>query len=160
MTMRRRVIDDFGRGHLRIDTLPKPVPNPNEVLVKESAVSLNYRDKLMIESGLGTPLQFPFVPTSDMAGYVEAVGSGVTRFQPGDRVIANLNPDWLEGKKGGTARRPNSQGLGGSYQGMLSEYVSLPEDWRVAAPENLNNEEASTLPCAGLTAWFAFIETR
>jgi NADPH:quinone reductase-like Zn-dependent oxidoreductase len=42
---------------------------------------------------------------------------------------------------------------------MLSEYVSLPEDWRVAAPENLNNEEASTLPCAGLTAWFAFIET-
>lgn len=41
---------------------------------------------------------------------------------------------------------------------MLAEYVAFPEDWFVAAPQRLDDAEASTLPCAGLTAWFALVE--
>ena len=50
------------------------------------------------------------------------------------------------------------QTLGGYFQGMLSEYVIMRENWLVAAPETLDDAEASTLPCAGLTAWFALVE--
>lgn len=48
--------------------------------------------------------------------------------------------------------------LGGFYQGVLAEYVILHEDWLVAAPASLDDVQASTLPCAGLTAWFALVE--
>jgi NADPH:quinone reductase-like Zn-dependent oxidoreductase len=48
--------------------------------------------------------------------------------------------------------------LGGHYPGVLAEYVALPEDWLVRAPATLDDAEASTLPCAGVTAWFALVE--
>ena len=48
--------------------------------------------------------------------------------------------------------------LGGSHQGVLSEYVVLDQDWAIGAPASLGDKEASTLPCAGLTAWTALIE--
>lgn len=78
----------------------------NKVLVRTEAVSLNFRDRLVLESGMGLPLQFPFVPASDMAGIVEAVGPDVTRFRPGDRVISTFSPDWVDGRGLGDARTP------------------------------------------------------
>ena len=57
------------------------------------AVSLNARDLMMLENGMGLTLTFPFVPASDMAGIVEAVGEGVTRFRVRDRVIFNFLPE-------------------------------------------------------------------
>jgi NADPH:quinone reductase-like Zn-dependent oxidoreductase len=47
---------------------------------------------------------------------------------------------------------------GGYFQGMLAEYVIVKEDALAASPETLDDAEASTLPCAGLTAWFALVE--
>jgi NADPH:quinone reductase-like Zn-dependent oxidoreductase len=58
----------------------------------------------------------------------------------------------------GTGRTPAYETLGGAHPGVLSEYVVLPEGWFVAAPKSLDAAEASTLPCAGLTAWFALVE--
>ncbi|MGK6316492.1 zinc-dependent alcohol dehydrogenase family protein [Neorhizobium sp. DT-125] len=133
-------------------------PGAGEVLVRTEAVSLNFRDKLVLETGMDLPLRFPFVPASDMAGVVEAVGSGVTRFKPGDRVISTFSPGRIEGGGLGDARHPPYKTLGGYFPGVLSEYVTFPEDWFVAAPATLDAAEASTLPCAGLTAWFALIE--
>ncbi|MGK9051923.1 zinc-dependent alcohol dehydrogenase family protein [Neorhizobium petrolearium] len=133
-------------------------PAAGEVLVRTEAVSLNFRDKLVLETGMDLPLKFPFVPASDMAGVVEAVGSGVTRFKPGDRVISTFSPGRIEGGGLGDARHPPYKTLGGYFPGVLSEYVTFPEDWFVAAPATLDAAEASTLPCAGLTAWFALIE--
>ena len=60
-------------------------------------MSLNYRDLLIIDTGLGLPLTFPFVPGGEMAGSVTAVGEGVTRFGAGDRVVSFVIPDWIEG---------------------------------------------------------------
>jgi NADPH:quinone reductase-like Zn-dependent oxidoreductase len=56
-----------------------PEPGPGEVLVHVAAVSLNYRDKLVIESGRSLTIAFPFTPASNMAETIVALGSEVTR---------------------------------------------------------------------------------
>ena len=123
------------------------------------AVSLNYRDKLVVENGMGMPLKMPLVPVSDMAGRVVKTGVGVTRFTEGERVIAAFAPEWIDGHiPPGTARHPSYRTLGGILPGVLAEYVCFPESWLVAAPTTLSDAEASTLPVAGLTAWFALVE--
>jgi NADPH:quinone reductase-like Zn-dependent oxidoreductase len=157
-TMKRWTMDAIGRDHLALTEAPVPRPASGEILVRVAAASLNYRDKMVIETGMGIPLAFPFVPLSDMAGIVEAVGAGVTRFKPGARVISTFSPGWIDGLNAGTARQPPYRTLGGFYSGVLSEYVAFPEDWFSAAPTSLDDAEASTLPCAALTAWFALIE--
>ena len=94
-----------------------------------------------------------------MAGEVDAIGPGVSRFQPGARVISTFSPGWLDGRQNRTAMRAVPyHTLGGFYQGVLAEYVILHEDWLVAAPASLDDVQASTLPCAGLTARFALVE--
>ncbi len=158
-TMKRWTLDTVAVGApLNLTETAIPTPARGEVLVRVKAVSLNYRDKLVREIGMGLPLQFPFVPASDMAGVVEAVGDGVTRFAVGDRVISTFHPGWIDGKPLGDARTPPYKTLGGFYPGVLSEYVAMSEDWLVSSPQSLDYAEASTLPCAGLTAWFALVE--
>jgi len=157
-TMQRWEMDGIGRNRLALKRVTIPKPADGEVLVKVAAVSLNYRDKLMIDNGMGLPLDFPFTPGSDLAGTVQAVGSGVTRFAEGDRVISTFAPGWIDGRPNGNGRVPPYKSLGGVYPGVLAEYVVFPEDWFVRAPSTLDDAEASTLPCAGLTAWFALIE--
>src|SRR4051794_4200307 len=148
MTMRRWTMDAIGRDRLVLGTAPIPDPGPGEILVKVAAASLNYRDKLVIETGMGLPLPFPFVPASDMAGTVAATGAGVARFKLGDRVISTFSPGWIDGLNAGTARKPPYRTLGGVYPGVLSEYIAVAEDWLSAAPASLADDEASTLPCA------------
>jgi NADPH:quinone reductase-like Zn-dependent oxidoreductase len=157
-TMRRWEMSGIGRDKLRLAEAPVPEPQAGEVLVKVGAASLNYRDKLVIETGMGLPLAFPFSPASDLAGTVAATGKGATRFATGDRVISNFIPDWIDGARPGNARVPHYQTLGGFYPGVLADYVSFPEDWLVRAPKNLDDGDASTLPIAALTAWSALIE--
>ncbi|MEI2300656.1 zinc-dependent alcohol dehydrogenase family protein [Ensifer sp. MJa1] len=156
--MKEWTIDRFGAQNLRLSERTVPEAGPGEVLVRTTAVSLNFRDKLVLENGMGMPIAFPFVPGSDMAGVVEAVGSGVTRFRTGDRVISVFDPTWLDGQKPGTARYPTSFALGGLNPGVASQYVAFPEGWFLHAPASLDDGEASTLPCAGVTAWFALVE--
>ena len=158
-TMRRWTLTDVGRANLELVSAAIPAPRTNEILVKVSTVSLNYRDALLIEEGLGFAASAePLVPASDAAGVVVAAGEAVTRFRPGDRVISTFIPGWIDGPGFGTAREPNSRTLGGPMPGVLSEYVVLDQDWAVKAPESLSDAEASTLPCAGLTAWTALVE--
>ena len=64
----------------------------------------------------------------------------------------------MDGKPPGNGRTPFYEPLGGYHQGVLSECVAFPEDWFVAAPASLDDAGASTLTCAGLTAWFALAE--
>lgn len=157
-TMQRWTMSAVGRDNLTLSTAAIPEPGPGEVLVRVNAISLNYRDKMVIDGTMPLALPFPFTPASDMAGVVENLGEGVTRFQPGARVISTFSPDWIDGKPNGTARTPPYRTLGGVYQGMLAEYVVINENWLVASPTSLDDIQASTLPCAGLTAWFALVE--
>jgi NADPH:quinone reductase-like Zn-dependent oxidoreductase len=155
--MQRWELSALGRSNLSMVSTSVPRPQGGEVLVKVSAVALNSRDTLVIDSGLGLPLQFPFVPASDLAGTVVASGAGTGRFKQGDRVISAFAADWIDGAPPGNARTPHPT-LGGVYQGVLAEFVALPEAWLVRAPSGIDADEACTLPCAGLTAWQALVE--
>jgi NADPH:quinone reductase-like Zn-dependent oxidoreductase len=93
------------------------------------------------------------IPLSDGAGEVVAVGSGVTTFTPGDRVVATFNQVPPAGSPSGA-----QQALGSPLDGMLAELVVLYEDGVLAIPENLSYEEAACLPVAGVTAWRALTE--
>lgn len=158
-TMRRWQLPSFGLKNLELAEAPVPAPGSNEVLVRVAAVSLNYRDKLVVEGELlpDRPTM-PFVPVSDMAGEVVATGADVSRFKVGDRVLGNFWTQWIDGEPPREMAR-HGLSLGGPLPGMLAEYVTLHEGVAVKAPASLTDEEASTLPVAALTAWSALIET-
>jgi len=156
--MQRWSMNALGRENLKLTQEPVPKPGPGELRVRVNAVALNYRDKMVIEGMMPIPLSFPFTPASDMAGVVDSIGEGVTRFQPGARVISTFFPEWIDGRPQADARHLPYKTSGGYFPGMLAEYVIVNENGLVAAPETLDDVEASTLPCAGLTAWFALVE--
>jgi NADPH:quinone reductase-like Zn-dependent oxidoreductase len=136
--------------------LEKPVPGPGEVLIRVRACSLNYRDQLIAQGRyFGGLIDQDIVPLSDGAGEVEAVGEGVTRFSPGDRVAGTFFQNWMDGPP----TPDTGVALGAPpAKGMLAEYVTLPEMGVVPMAKRLSFEEAATLPCAGVTAWNALME--
>lgn len=73
---------------LALGDLPDPVPGPGEVLIRSAASGVNFADTLMIEGKYQEKPPFPFAPGLEVAGTVEAVGNAVTRFDPGQRVLA------------------------------------------------------------------------
>jgi NADPH:quinone reductase-like Zn-dependent oxidoreductase len=90
------------------------------------------------------------VPGSDGAGEVIAIGSKVTRFQKGAKVLTLFN----QGHLGGSLDPLTvTSGLGGTIDGALRQYGTFNENGLVHMPESLNWLEASTLSCAALTAW-------
>ncbi|KAI0337720.1 NAD-P-binding protein [Trametopsis cervina] len=152
---RQYVLPKFdGINNLTVRQAPVPKPGKGEVLVKVHAVSLNYRD-LMIASGkYGLPSPENVIPCSDMAGEIVAVGEGSRseHWKVGDRVCANFTQDHLHGDLTPEIQRT---ALGGSLDGCLAEYRTFPSYSLVKVPDNLSYEEASTLPCAAVTAWNA-----
>jgi len=132
-----------------------PAPRQGEVLVRVRAVSLNYRDLMIARGQYMRPLQEGIIPCSDGAGEVTACGPGVTHFKPGDRVMGSFFQDWISGP---IHPAYHASALGGSVDGMLAEQIVLREAGIVRIPEGLSFEEASTLPCAGVTAWNALME--
>lgn len=126
-------------------------PGPGEVLVRNMATSLNYHDIAGIRGALAnTP--FPRVPFSDNAGIVEAVGSGVEGVETGDRVMSGFFPRWLSGEPDHSAL---SIILGDQIDGALRSHMVVAASSLVHVPSHLDFLQASTLGCAGLTAWRA-----
>jgi NADPH:quinone reductase-like Zn-dependent oxidoreductase len=123
---------------LRMAEVEKPAPNADEVLVKVLGISVNPADwHLMRGKPLFSRATLGFVRPKhrilgvDIAGQVEAVGSGVTQFKPGDEIYANLL----------------DHGYGG-----FAEYASVPVDVSSLKPANLSFEEAAAVPMAAVTA--------
>ncbi|KAF7307863.1 Alcohol dehydrogenase superfamily protein [Mycena kentingensis (nom. inval.)] len=141
---------------LVLKTAPIPSPKANEVLVKIKAVSIQFRD-LMILSG-SYPIQLPdnLVPGSDMAGEIVSVGEDVKGWSAGDRVSANFFLDKTHNKE--TSGEILGSALGGGVHGVLTEYRVFPTHSLVRIPDHLSFEEASTLPCAAVTAYNALLD--
>jgi NADPH:quinone reductase-like Zn-dependent oxidoreductase len=123
---------------LQFKNITTPMPGEHEVLVKIYAASVNAGDWHLLRgepfavrfvTGLFTPKN-PLLG-ADIAGRVEAVGSGVTQFQPGDAVFGDVS----------------SCGFGG-----FAEYVSIPQNFLAHKPTNLTFEEAAAVPAAAMTA--------
>lgn len=151
-TLRQWRFVDNGLAHLRLHEAALPEPGPGQILVRIEAASLNYRD-LMLAEGRYLPTTLPYVPGSDLAGVVQAVGPGVRRWKGGERVVGTYAAGWLDG-----AAPADIVPLGFPGPGALASHVVLDEQWAVAAPQSLTAAEASTLPIAGLTAWFSLVE--
>ncbi len=135
---------------LQLVDRPEPRPRENQVQVRIRAASLNYRD-LVVLSGSYEQNPVPGrVPLSDGAGEVVAVGSGVSQFKVGDRVAGCFFQGWAGGRFDAGMHRT---ALGGAIDGVLAEQVVFSENGLVHFPDHLSFEEASTLPCAALTAW-------
>ncbi|KAJ6559494.1 zinc-binding alcohol dehydrogenase [Mycena vulgaris] len=139
---------------LALQVVPLAAPKANEVLVKTHAVSLQFRDLMVARSVYPGFIQPNLVPCSDMAGEVIAVGADVTQWTIGDRVSANFMLERLHNEQ--TAATAASA-LGGASHGVLTEYKAFPAHSLVAIPSHLSYEEASTLPCAAVTAYSALI---
>jgi NADPH:quinone reductase-like Zn-dependent oxidoreductase len=137
--MRAFVYEKYGPPEtLRMTEVDKPTPDAGNVLVKVVAASVNAADwhvlrgrPLFSRATLGLLRPKHKILGVDIAGQVEAVGSGVTRFKPGDEVYANLL----------------DHGYGG-----FAEYVSVPVDAMSVKPANLSFEEAAAVPMSATTA--------
>jgi NADPH:quinone reductase-like Zn-dependent oxidoreductase len=150
--MRAYSIKEFGLEQLKQVGLPQLQIARGKVLIRVHAVSLNYRDLLVVEGRYNPKMELPRIPCSDGAGEIVAIGEGVTRLRVGERVCGIFMQRWLDGSL--TAEKSKGA-LGGDVDGMLAEYALLGEDGVVCFPEHLTYEEAATLPCAGVTAWTA-----
>ncbi|MCC6455707.1 MAG: NAD(P)-dependent alcohol dehydrogenase [Caldilineaceae bacterium] len=124
---------------LEFKDVAKPVPKDDEVLIKIHATSLNAYDWRMMRadpflvriSGFGFfKPKYPILGI-DIAGQVEAVGSKVTHFQPGDEVFGDIS---------------------GTTKGGLAEYVAAPENRLALKPTTATFEEAAAVPMAAVTA--------
>lgn len=126
---------------LRLIEKPVPEPVPTEIRVRVIAAGVNPVDwKTRSGAGmsgvLGTP---PFTVGWDVAGVVDAVGQGVTRFAVGDRVYGM---PWFPREAGAYA-----------------EYVTAPARHFAASPSTVDDVHAGALPLAALTAWQALVDT-
>jgi NADPH:quinone reductase-like Zn-dependent oxidoreductase len=141
-----------GQGAFTLQLVEAAVrqPGAHEVLIKVHASSLNRRDVFVMHGQYPIGPRQTVVPLSDGAGEVVAAGPGVTRFHVGDRVAGIFFQSWIGGP---FTPHTTEAALGGSVDGMLSQYVTLNEQGVVAIPRSLTYEEAATLPCAGVTAW-------
>ncbi|WP_375269329.1 NAD(P)-dependent alcohol dehydrogenase [Phenylobacterium sp.] len=152
-----RAAEPWGLDNLTLVEAPDPKPGPGEVLVRMRAVSLNYRDWMMINGlyGRAPTTAGQVTPFSDGCGVVEAVGEGVTRVKVGDRVATLFFQGWISGpptlEKALTA-------LGSPIPGAGRELAVFSQEGVSKVPDFLTDEEVSTLPCAALTAWRALFE--
>jgi len=151
-----RIDGDWNFDGLDLVDAPVPDPDPGQVLLRMKAVSLNYRDHVMVGRGYGRLSgELPLVPLSDGVGEVVAVGDGVEGIAIGSRRVPCFNQDWMDGDFeddmwGGM--------LGGPVDGTARAFMCAKAAATVAVPDHLTDEEASTLCCAAITAWNSVAE--
>ncbi len=129
-TMRAIAITEPGGPEvLKAVEVTVPVPKHGEILIRVAYAGVNRPDALQRAGQYAPPPTASRLPGLEAAGWVAAVGPGVTRWQPGDRVTALLP--------------------GGGY----AEYAITPEDHALPVPEGIDLREAACLPETCFTVW-------
>jgi len=124
---------------IRYGDVPRATPGTGEVLVRVGVVSVNPIDLYVRAGTVPMPLPKPFIIGCDLAGTVEAIGPGVTRFKVGDRVWGS------------------SQGVLGR-QGTFAEYAAVQEDWLYRTPDNVPDAAAAAAALVGITAYLGLFD--
>lgn len=127
-------------------------PDAHEVKVRIDATSLNHRDLSFAKGQFYNPPSYPIIPLVDGCGEIIAVGNAVTRFKISDRVITSYYPRWVDGA---LSSSKTAISFGAQFDGTLAGEVVTSEEFFTAAPISLTPTQASTLSCAGVTAWNA-----
>lgn len=131
--MKAMVYRQYGEPHdvLKLEDIEKPVPKADEVVIRVRAASVNPLDSHVMTTSVGRlmGLRRPrnSVPGVDASGEIEAVGSDVTRFKPGDAVF-------------------------GSCEGTFAEFTRTKESKLAVKPDGVSHPQAAAIPVAGLTA--------
>ncbi len=137
--MRAIALDEYGDADvLKLQELPDPPVGPDTVRIRVRAAGVNPVDRLIRAGQLrgAYPHHTPLIPGWDVAGVVDQVGPAVTRFAPGDAVMAYARKDTVQ-------------------HGTYAELVSVTESAVAHKPAALDFAQAGGLPLAGLTAWQA-----
>lgn len=146
---------EFGLEQLKVAERPVPIPGSGEVRIKMRAASLNARDLGVVNGFYNSNLNKSLIPVSDGVGEIVALGEHTSRFKIGDRVSGIFTQSWISGEP---TQDNWVSSLGSPLDGLLAEFVVLPEEGLVRVPDLLTDEEAATLPCAAVTAWHAIVE--
>ncbi len=155
-TMKAMAATAFSLDTISAIECATPSPKRGEILVRINSVSLNYRDLAVLGGNYIPNLPLPLVPASDACGIVVALGEGVDKWKPGDRVTPTYTQGWHDGKP--TPQQRAKHTLGAPLTGVLQQYICIPAEDAVAPPAHLTDAEASTLPIAALTAWSSLQE--
>jgi NADPH:quinone reductase-like Zn-dependent oxidoreductase len=159
--MKAAVLRQHGdRDAVQLEDVPVPVPAYGEVRIKVQACALNWLDVgIRMGPKFGT-IPLPLIGGGDIAGIIDKVGEGVTRWQPGDEVI--VYPLVTCGvcefcRRGEPTTCPEHRIIGEHIDGGLAEYTTVPAFNLIPKPSNLSYVEAAALPVVGMTAWHMLI---
>lgn len=147
-----RRTDDYAAGTPKLKLVSEPLPSPlppTSVMIKVHAVSLNYRDGNIVNGKNPWPVLPNGIPGCDAAGEIVAVGDKVKHFAIGDHAAPIVDQASI------TGREQDRSWLAADVDGVLADYLVLDEDVVCKLPGYLDWDEASTLMCAGVTAWSA-----
>jgi D-arabinose 1-dehydrogenase-like Zn-dependent alcohol dehydrogenase len=157
VTMKAAQVSAAGAG-LKIVDLNIPDPGPGHVRIKVQACGVCHSDAIILE-GLRPGIPYPRVPGHEVAGLVDAVGTGVTQWQKGQRVGVGWHGGHdgtcPECRRGDFRNCRNQQNPGISYNGGYAEYMLAPVEALVSIPDSLSDVEAAPLLCAGVATFDA-----
>jgi D-arabinose 1-dehydrogenase-like Zn-dependent alcohol dehydrogenase len=157
MKMKAAQISKAG-GNFELVEREIPEPGAGQVRVKVEACGICHSDAL-VKEGLWPGLQYPRVPGHEVAGHIDAVGSGVTNYREGQRVGVGWHGghDFVceQCRRGDFAMCSNRKVTGISFDGGYAEYMVAPAETLAAIPEKLPAEEAGPFMCAGVTVYNA-----
>jgi NADPH:quinone reductase-like Zn-dependent oxidoreductase len=145
-------------GYERIEVLERQDPGQparGEIRVAIKATSLNYHDMLVANGSI--PTADGRILMADGGGIVDAIGEGVTEFQPGDQVISCFFPQWPDGAPSAAVGNFSST-PGDGADGFAVEYAVRPAAAFTHAPKGWSHAESATLTTAGMTAWRALVD--
>ena len=143
-----------GVEQLRLDELEAPKLGPHQLLVEVKAAALNRLD-IFVRTGIpGVPL--PVIMGADAAGVVREIGSQVTEFKPGDRVLGQPGAGCglCQQCKDGRENYCLKYGIAGEhFDGYQAELIALDEEVALPMPTRISFEEGAAIPLVYLTAW-------